>query len=314
MLSVRFWGVRGSIACPGPDTVIYGGNTSCLEIRADERLIIIDLGTGVRGLGDRLLRQIPKNGPVDADIFITHTHWDHIMGFPVFGPIFVPTTKLRIRGPVNYEDGALKKILSNKLSYDYWPVRLSELAAHIEFGQMKETTLDLGGGLTVTSKYLNHSILCLGYRFEYQGKSIVTAYDTEPFSNPFPTDRNDQSYDESAALEGAETAREENERFLDFIKYADVLVYDSMYTEKEYRSSKIGWGHSSLEEAIKNSRRARIKKLVCFHHDPGRTDKQLEAIERRYRPLAAKPAKKNAATVEQPVDLIIAKEGTVIKA
>ena len=167
MFSIRFWGVRGSIPCPGRSTVQFGGNTSCLEIRVGKRLIVIDLGTGVKPLGDWLMGNDFRNGPMDMDVFITHTHWDHIMGFPMFTPIFIPGTKLRIRGPVSYNDDTLATIIGDQLSYRYWPVRQSELAAQIQYMELKETTIDLGEGLKVTTKYLNHPILCLGYRFEY---------------------------------------------------------------------------------------------------------------------------------------------------
>ncbi|MDR1863504.1 MAG: MBL fold metallo-hydrolase [Treponema sp.] len=123
MLSVKFWGVRGSIPCPGRNTVEYGGNTSCLEIRAGERLVIVDLGTGVRPLGDMLMEGDLKKHPLDIDIFLTHTHWDHIMGFPMFAPLFAPSANLRIRGPVSYEDETLESIIGVQLSYRYWPVR-----------------------------------------------------------------------------------------------------------------------------------------------------------------------------------------------
>jgi phosphoribosyl 1,2-cyclic phosphodiesterase len=282
MLSVRFWGERGSIPCPGPDTVAFGGNTSCLEIRAGERLIIIDLGTGIKPLGDWLMANDIKKAPLDADIFITHTHWDHIMGFPMFTPIFIPSTKLRIRGPVSYENDTMESILGAQLSYRYWPVRLDELSAHIEYDQIKETVMDLGGGLRVITKYLNHSILCLGYRFEYQGKSIVTAYDTEPFRNLFPTDPADPSYDEEAAREGERVVQEENEKLLRFFKGADILIHDTQYTAKEYEAGKKGWGHSSYEHAINSAHKAGVKKLVLFHHDPGRTDEQLARLETEY--------------------------------
>ena len=169
MFSVRFWGVRGSIPCPGRATVEFGGNTSCLEIRVDKRLVIVDLGTGVKPLGDRIVEEDLKNGPIDVDIFISHTHWDHIMGFPMFTPIFIPGTKLRIRGPVSFNDDTLASIIGDQLSYRYWPVRQSELAARVEYHELKEETIDLGGGLRVNAKYLNHPILCLGYRFEYGG-------------------------------------------------------------------------------------------------------------------------------------------------
>jgi phosphoribosyl 1,2-cyclic phosphodiesterase len=281
MLSVTIWGDRGSIPCPGKDTVVYGGNTSCLEIRADEKLVIIDFGTGIKPFGDWLMANDFKKGPINADIFITHTHWDHIMGFPMFTPLFIPTSQLRIRGPVSYEDETLEQIIGAQLTYRYWPVRLNELSAHIEYAQIKETSLDLGDGLWVTTKYLNHPILCLGYRFEYKGKSIVTAYDNEPFRNLFPTDPEDPSYDEEAAREGEQAAAEENEKVLRFFQGADVLVHDSQYTAAEYRSH-IGWGHSSFEYAINVAHKTDVKKLLLFHHDPNRTDSQLAELETSY--------------------------------
>ncbi|MDR1287921.1 MAG: MBL fold metallo-hydrolase [Treponema sp.] len=304
MLSVRFWGDRGSIPCPGPATVTYGGNTSCLEIRADQRLVIVDFGTGIKPFGDWLMANDFKKGPIDADIFITHTHWDHIMGFPMFTPIFIPTSKLRIRGPVSYEDDTLEAIIGAQLSYRYWPIRQSELSAQIEYDQIRETSLDLGGGLWVTTKYLNHPILCLGYRFEYRGKSIVTAYDNEPFRNLFPVDPADPGYDEDAAREGALVAREENEKLLRFFLNADILVHDSQYTASEYESH-LGWGHSSYEHAINSANKARVKKLVLFHHDPNRTDRQLEQLENEYR---------SRIRGKTGMEIMMAREGLTVEA
>jgi phosphoribosyl 1,2-cyclic phosphodiesterase len=306
MLSVRFWGDRGSIPCPGPDTIVYGGNTSCIEIRADEKLVIVDLGTGIKPLGDWLVaHDLKQRGKIDADIFITHTHWDHIMGFPMFTPIFLSATSLRIRGPVSYEDDTLESIIGTQLSYRYWPVRLSELTAHIEYDQIREATLDLGDGLIVKTKYLNHPILCLGYRFEYQGKSIVTAYDTEPFRNVFPTNPNDPSYDEYAAHEGEEAAKEENEKVLQFFQDADILIHDCQYTQKEYEASKLGWGHSSYEHAIDAANKTQVKKLVMFHHDPNSTDEQLKELETKYQTLI-----KDKSSLE----IIMAREGLTLEA
>ena len=283
MMMVRFWGVRGSIPCPGQATVRFGGNTSCVEIRAGKRLVIVDLGTGSRPLGDWLLtNDFKQNGFIDADIFITHTHWDHIMGFPMFGPLFIPESTLRIWGPVSYEDDSLESTIAGQLSYRYWPVRASELAARISYAQIQETSLDLGGGLRVTAKYLNHPILCLGYRFEYQGKSIVTIFDHEPFRNLFSVDSAGPSYDEEAAREGELAAAEENEKILRFISGADMLIHDAQYTTDEYAKHR-GWGHSSYEQAIDNAVRAEVRKLVLFHHDPARTDDQLDEFERLYR-------------------------------
>jgi phosphoribosyl 1,2-cyclic phosphodiesterase len=305
MFSVRIWGDRGSIPCPGPETVVFGGNTSCLEIRADERLLIVDLGTGIKPLGDRLMAHDFKKGPISADIFVSHTHWDHIMGFPMFGPIFAPTTKLRIYSPISFEDeDSLKSIIGNQLSFRYWPVRLSELSADIEYIGLKQTFLDLGGGLTVTTKYLNHPLLCLGYRFEYRGKSIVTAYDTEPFCNIFPTDPRDPSYDEDAAREGELAAREENDNVLNFIRNADLLFYDTQYTAGEY-ADHLGWGHSTYEAAIDSAIKGEVKKLVCFHHDPGRNDAQLAALEAKYQAAFAGKA---------PLQIVVAREGMLLEA
>ena len=304
MLSIRFWGVRGSIPCPGQDTVEFGGNTSCLEIRADKKLIIVDLGTGVKPLGDWIMGNDSKAGPMDMDIFISHTHWDHIMGFPMFTPIFVPGTKMRIRGPVSFNDDTLASIIGDQLSYRYWPVRHVELAAQIEYQDLKETTLDIGGGLKVTTKYLNHPILCLGYRFEYQGKSIVTAFDHEPFRNLFPTDPEDPDYNEDAAQEGEATAKEENEKILQFFKDADILVHDTQYTPGEFEKH-LGWGHSSYDYAIEAATQAGVKKLVFYHHDPSRTDKQLESLAEKY---------KNETRDKPGPEIIMAQEGVTLEA
>lgn len=283
-MKIRFWGVRGSIPCPGPTTVEYGGNTACIEIRYgdDDKLIIIDAGSGMRALGNYMMQHDLPRGPMKTKIFITHTHWDHIMGFPFFTPIFIPGTKLEIYGPVTYEDEGLDRIVGDQLSYRYFPVKQSELAAEISYFPLKECSMDLGDGISVTTKYLNHPILCLGYRFEFEGKVFCTAYDTEPFRNVFPTDPDDPGYDEYAAEEGEAAARDENEKILRFFQGVDVLVHDSQYTHEEYLDSKLGWGHSSFEYAINAAHKARVKKLLLFHHDPLRTDKQLIGLSEQY--------------------------------
>ena len=304
MLSVRFWGVRGSIPCPGQSTVEFGGNTSCLEIRADKRLLIVDLGTGVKPLGDWYMQNDFRIGAVDMDIFISHTHWDHIMGFPMFTPIFIPGAKLRIRGPGSYNEDTLASVIGDQLSYRYWPVRQSELSSKIEYQELRETTLDLGGGLIVRTKYMNHPILCLGYRFEYQGKSIVTAYDHEPFRNLFPTDPNAPGYSEDAAVEGEKAAAEENKRILDFFSCADVLIHDAQYTQAEFEKH-LGWGHSSYENAIDAACQASVKKLVLFHHDPNSSDGQLQSLAEKYN---------SEVRGENAPEVIMAREGLTVEA
>ncbi|MBN2050330.1 MAG: MBL fold metallo-hydrolase [Spirochaetales bacterium] len=288
-MKIRFWGVRGSIPCPGPETVLYGGNTACIELRFGEanRCVIIDAGSGIRALGNMMMGQDLPKGPIKTEIFLTHTHWDHIMGFPFFTPIFIPGTEIDVYGPVTYEEEGLDQIVGSQLSYRYFPVKHSELSASIRYHPLKECTLDLGDGISVTTKYLNHPIMCLGYRFEYEGKSFCTAYDTEPFRNVFPTDPDDPGYDETAALEGETAAFEENEKVLRFYRGADILVHDSQYTQQEYETSKKNWGHSSFEWVVNAANKAGVKRVFFFHHDPLRSDKALESLLEEYREAIA---------------------------
>jgi phosphoribosyl 1,2-cyclic phosphodiesterase len=283
-MRVSFWGVRGSIPCPGPTTVKYGGNTACLELRVDpgDRLIIIDAGSGLRELGDSLLKRDLPRGPIRTQIFLTHTHWDHIMGFPFFTPIFIPGTHIEVFGPVTYEEDTLDKIVGDQLRYRYFPVRTEELQADIKYFQLKEGTRDLGGGLSVTTKYLNHPILVLGYRFEYQGRVFCTAYDHEAFRHVFDVKPGAPGYDAEAVKEGELAAREENEKVAKFFQGADLLVHNTQYTKKEYDAKKVGWGHSSFEWAINAAHMAGVKRLVLFHHDPLRTDDELAALEKAF--------------------------------
>ena len=283
-MKIKFWGVRGSIPCPGPNTVKYGGNTPCISLRFEglDRLIIIDAGSGLRELGNDMMANDFSNGPINTEIFLSHTHWDHIMGFPFFVPIYVPGTKIKIYGPVTYEDESLEDVVGGQLTYRYFPVRQAELASDIEYLDLKEERIEIGDGIIVKTKYLNHPVLCLGYRFEYQGKVLCTAYDTEPFQNVFCTDPEDPSYDEGMATEGEEVAREENQRIERFFNGADLHIYDAQYTQEEYVSSKIGWGHTSLEHAIAAAKRSDVKKMALFHHEPIRTDNQIDKLVNEY--------------------------------
>jgi ribonuclease BN (tRNA processing enzyme) len=262
----------------------YGGNTACIELRFPElgRLIIIDAGSGLRELGNHMMTHDLPNGPIDTEIYLSHTHWDHIMGFPFFTPLYIPGTKIKVCGPVSYEQDTLEKIVGGQLTYRYFPVREVELGAKIKYAPLKEGTFDLGDGIKLTTKYLNHPILCLGYRFEYKDKIFCTAYDTEPFSNVFITDPADPSYDEMMAAEGELVAAEQNQAIEHFIAGADLLVQDSQYTQAEYNAGKQGWGHSSIEFAIDQARRAKVKAMALFHHEPMRTDEQYDALAKMH--------------------------------
>ncbi|MDA8140286.1 MAG: MBL fold metallo-hydrolase [Desulfobacteraceae bacterium] len=284
-MRLKFWGVRGSIPCPGPATVKYGGNTACLELNIDEihRRIIIDAGSGIRQLGNQMMAE--KNGGADsiqAEIFLTHTHWDHIMGFPFFTPIYQPNSKFTIYGPVTYEEEPLKEVLSGQWTYRYFPVRHEDLSSNVSYAHLKEGEYDLGQGVGLHTKYLNHPLLCLGYRFEFKGKVICTAYDTEPFINLFTADPSDPAYDADIFAQGEQVVAEENERLEKFIHGADLLVYDTQYTAQEYRKNRVGWGHSSIEQGIEMARRGNVKRLALFHHDIQRSDAQLDDLTQQH--------------------------------
>ena len=305
-MKLTLWGVRGSIPVPGSRTVRYGGNTACLELRyGDEnKLIILCAGSGIKPLGDKLVREELKNGPIRAKLFLSHTHWDHIIGFPFFTPIFIKGTELEIYSPVNYEERSVEEIIGIQLSYQYFPVRQSELSATISYHSLKEQVLDLGDGMVITTKFLNHPVSTLGYRFDYGGRSIVTVYDHEPYRNVFPSDPNHPDYDAATAEEGERAATEENGRIRHFYRDADVVVHDAQYTQAEYEQKYLGWGHSSHEWAIKQAHQARVGQLYLFHHDPLRTDDQLDELLAGYR---------RRLEGKTPMQLDLAREGLTIE-
>ena len=283
-MKVRFWGVRGSIPCPGPLTQKYGGNSACIELRVgeNERLVIIDAGSGIRQLGNHLMQGDIMAEPIRTDIFLSHTHWDHIMGFPFFRPIYVPDTRIRVFGPVTFGEEPLAEVVGGQMRYRNFPVNMGALASAIEYVQIKgEPCMDLGGGLLLTTKILNHPVTALGYRFQYAGKSVCTCYDAEPFRNPPVTDPAHPDYDEVLAIAGGEAAAAGNLAIERFFAGADLLIHDSQYTEQEYEGRK-NWGHSTFEHAIAAANRAGVRKLALFHHDPDRTDSQIDEMAEVY--------------------------------
>ena len=284
MMKVKFWGVRGSIPCPGPQTMKYGGNGACIQLTVEDRkeVIIIDAGSGIRELANDLVKNELPKGSLNISLYLSHTHWDHIMGFPYFVPIYIPGTKLKVFGPVSFEDDPLKDVVGGQMKYRYFPINVGELAAEIEYDRLREEpSIDLGDGLIMSTKIINHPITALGYRFEYKGKVFCTCYDHEPYRNLFITDPEHPEYDEAMAIEGEEVAREQNGAIEDFFRDADLLIHDSQYTEEEYQT-KVNWGHSSFEHAIASANRAGVKKLLLFHHDPDRTDEQIDELAKTY--------------------------------
>lgn len=275
MFKVKFWGVRGSLPCPGPTTARYGGNTACIQIKLDQDYqIIIDSGTGIRELSASLLSDPEVKKPLKIFLFLTHTHWDHIMGFPFFTPIYIPNAEITIHGPVSFEDEPLDKVIGGQLTYRYFPIRIEELKSKIDYVRLKEGSLDLPNGVKVSYKFLNHPIMCLGYKIEYENKILATCYDHEPFANLFEGDPENEEEGQSAALE-------QNFRVSQFYKNADLLIHDSQYTSTEYKKF-VGWGHSTYKYAITQALKGKVKNLALFHHDPNRTDRQLDNIKNTF--------------------------------
>lgn len=265
-MKVRFWGVRGSIASPGPKTVRYGGNTTCIEVRTDNNeLIILDAGTGLFPLSQTLLSELP----VTANVLITHSHWDHIQGLPMFIPNFIPGNTLRLHGSFDPVSGkGIEQVMSVQLQYSYFPVREAEMKARIEYVTlMPEQPVQIGTA-TVTPFLLNHPVINFGYRIDCNGKSVFFTGDHEPPYNIYqPSDAN---YDEFQVFVDEKIRTIESA-----MRGVDVLIADCSYTDSEY-VTKQGWGHGTFSAAIQTASSVGAKVLYCTHHEPTRSDDALE--------------------------------------
>jgi phosphoribosyl 1,2-cyclic phosphodiesterase len=252
--SIHFWGVRGSIATPGISTVRYGGNTPCVEMRCHGKRIIFDGGTGLRVLGQHIVKEMP----VSADIFFTHSHWDHIQGFPFFTPAFIKGNSFNIYGKVAPNGATIQERLEDQMLHPNFPVPLRVMASSLNFRTVEiGKNIDLGNGVIVEPGMLNHPGEATGYRVSWGDEVAVYATDTEHYA-----DRLD--------LDLVHLARD-----------ADILIIDAAYTDEEYwskTSSKVGWGHSTWQEAIKVAEAANVKTLVIFHHDPTHCDDFLDGV------------------------------------
>jgi CheY-like chemotaxis protein len=260
---VRFWGTRGSLAKPGPTTLRYGGNTSCVEARsADGTLIVLDCGTGAHGLGHRLMTEgAPR---CDGHLMITHTHWDHIQGFPFFAPLFATgnTWDIYAPGAIGQQ---LERALAGQMEYQYFPVTLAQLGATTRYHDLAEGSFTVGG-VGVVTQYLNHPALALGYRLEAGGVAVVYSVDHEPHA-PDPAARR---------TDGA-PMHHEDRRHVEFLTGADLVIHDAQYTLEEY-PQKTGWGHTPAEWAVDYAVAAGARRLALFHHDPLRTDEALDHL------------------------------------
>ena len=247
---VRFWGVRGSLACPGPDTVRYGGNTPCVEVRCGDHVLVFDAGTGLRELGDELARhQAPE-----FDLFLSHTHLDHVVGLPFCRPMFNPKVVARVWAGHLLPEDKVENVLRSLMTAPLFPVPLDIFKAKVTYRDFKAgETITPYPGITVRTTRLNHPNRATGYRVEFGGKAICYITDTEHVIGA--PDRN----------------------ILDLIAGAEIAIYDATYTDEEFPKFT-AWGHSTWQEAVRLARAAKIKQMVVFHHLPGRSDAELDKI------------------------------------
>jgi CheY-like chemotaxis protein/phosphoribosyl 1,2-cyclic phosphodiesterase len=264
---IRFWGTRGSLATPGPTTLRYGGNTSCVEARADDgTLIVLDCGTGAHRLGQALMAE--SRAPVRGHLLITHTHWDHIQGFPFFAPVFSEGSEWDLYAPGGVGE-RLQAVLSAQMQQPYFPVTLAQLAATIRYHDLVEGALTVGG-VRVVAQYLNHPALTLGYRLEADGAAVVYAVDHEPHVRDRPEAGRMGAPGESAL-------HAEDARHVAFLEGADLVIHDAQYTAAEY-PDKVSWGHSPAEAAVDYALAAHVRRLALTHHDPLRDDNAVDRL------------------------------------
>ncbi|MDZ8051583.1 MAG: MBL fold metallo-hydrolase [Aulosira sp. ZfuVER01] len=271
--TVQFWGVRGSIPSPGTHTVRYGGNTPCIEMQVGGKRLIFDGGTGLHVLGQSLLRQMPTEG----HLFFTHSHWDHMQGFPFFAPGFIKGNNFKIYGAIAPDGSTIEQRLNDQMLHPNFPVPLQIMQANLNFCDITAGQTIHINDITVETAPLNHPGEAVGYRINWRDGAAAYITDTEHFP-----DRLD-------------------ENVLWLSRNADILIYDSTYTDDEYHSPtspRIGWGHSTWQEAVKVAKAAKVKTLVIFHHDPAHNDDFLDGIGKQ--------------VVEQFPNAIMAREGMVL--
>jgi len=265
-MQFTFRGVRGSIASPGPSTVRYGGNTTCIEVRGDGgELIILDAGTGIFPLAQTLMPELP----IECHIFISHTHWDHIQGLPFFTPLFIPQNHVTIYGagdPVSQR--GIAEVLNRQMDYAYFPIREAELNADIDYVNLPDMQRVEIGSVVVENILMNHPAMDYGYKVSCGDKSLFFTGDHEWQSNIF--EPGDSDYEEFEA-----EIKQRRQQIVEFIQGVDALIIDTSYTRAEY-PSKIGWGHGNFDTSITVAREAGVKNCFLTHHEPTRSDSALE--------------------------------------
>jgi len=268
---VRFWGVRGSIACSGPETVRYGGNTPCVEIRCGEHLLIFDGGTGLRVLGRELMQE---KRPIDARLFYSHTHFDHICGLPFFKPCYVPGNRIHLQAGHLLPNYTLEEVLCGMMMAPLFPIPVDIMKPQLSYSDFRcGETLEPYPGVILKTGPLNHPNGATGYRIEYGGKAVAYITDTEHFPGKLDPE------------------------VLALVDRADIMIYDATYTDAEY-PAHVNWGHSTWEEGLKLAEAAGVRNYVIFHHEPDHDDTFMDRV-------AAEAARRRPGS-------IVAREGLVL--
>jgi phosphoribosyl 1,2-cyclic phosphodiesterase len=277
---LRFWGTRGSIAVPSPETLRYGGNTTCVELRADGEIIVLDAGSGIRPLGIALDREFQAR-PIELSLLITHAHWDHIQGFPFFKPAYDSKNEIRIFG----FDGAgatFREIMTEPMRSPFFPITMRELSAKMDINKLSEMKFSLGK-VDIHASFVNHPGVCAGYRIFTSGGSVAFLPDHEPYEFFLHTARGKQL----SAEQAKKIAAEQHGALVQFLRGSDILILDSQYTDQEYETH-IGWGHGSISSAVSLALEAQVQTLLLFHHDPSHDDDMIDTMVESARELVIK--------------------------
>lgn len=268
---VRFWGTRGSVASAGPETVRYGGNTACVELRTDDgTLMVFDCGTGIRKLG----LSLADSEPVVVHLFVGHTHADHIQGFPFFLPAYRPGNQIVVYGPSGM-DRSFPSAMGGQMDFAYFPVPLRALAARIDLVELGECEFSIpqdGPSISVRTQWLNHTAPCLGYRIACGGRTLVYSTDHEAYS---PNRHHAEAPPERGRIDRFLHAGDQ--RHAEFLRDADLVIHDTQYTAGDYPASA-GWGHSTVEYVTDLAIAAGVRRLALFHHDPARDDRAVDEM------------------------------------
>ena len=256
-VTATFWGVRGTLPAPAPENVRYGGNTSCVSVQMPRgRLVIFDAGTGIRELGQHLMKTHP--GRIDGTILITHPHWDHINALPFFAPLYVPGNAFEIAGP-SQPGASMGDLVSAQMDGRFFPITPREFGASVRYRDLQQGSFDLDG-VHIEAFMLMHPGVCLGYKLRHGDRSLCYITDHEMYLPDSP-----------------HYTGEYVDRLTEFLRGTDLLITDATYTDAEY-DAKVGWGHTCISQAAELAHRAEVARLCLFHHDPAQDD---DAIDRK---------------------------------